>query len=58
MEACEYCKSHESVMWSLSDGFICAPCEEKRRAIERQKELDDEADKLQAEREKYLYWHE
>jgi hypothetical protein len=45
-------------MWDLEAGDICMECLEKRRAIARQKAIDDEEAAEQAERDKYLFWHE
>ena len=58
MEACEYCKSHESVMWDLEAGFICATCHDKRQAIARQKAIDDEEAEERAKRDRWLFFHE
>ena len=44
MDPCEYCGTHEAVMWSLLDGNICLPCHDQRRAIERQEEINKQND--------------
>ena len=58
MDKCDYCSSYNAVMWDLEAGDICMECLGKRRAIARQKALDDEEAAEQAERDKYLFWHE
>lgn len=58
MEACEVCNGHDAVMWSLKDGHICMRCEEKQRVDARQQESDEQSAAEQAERDKYLFWHE
>ena len=58
LEACESCGTYDAVMWSLKDGHTCLPCEDKRRAIIRQAELDAAAAKKQQEEDAYKFFHE
>lgn len=59
MDPCEYCNSRKAVMWNWIDGDICMECIEKRRAIERQKEIDAEIEKAAQERARIdFFMHE
>ena len=58
MEQCEYCPSYKAVMWDLNDGHICMDCFNRRQAIARQKEIDDEREKEANDRAKWEFWHE
>lgn len=58
LSACEYCGGFDQVRWDLSDGDVCQPCYEKRRAWERQKQLDDEREAEMLDRQKWQFWHD
>ena len=58
MDACDYCKSYKAVRWDLEAGDICLDCLNKRLAIQRQKEIDDEREKEANDRAKWEFWHE
>ena len=58
MDPCEYCSSHDSVMWDLEAGNICMPCLEKRQAIARQKAIDDEEAEERTKRDRWTFFHE